>query len=108
MAEEKLIPTITVVEENPPQIDIITFYELLLGIPFILQAFIAINGGEIRNSVSFDHGHAGLTMKNSPEQIDGYVDPLGNLVIITDDTFIGDAGRYSLDAEGNLTYTYEI
>lgn len=103
MSEQKLIPTITVVEENPPEIDIITYYELLFGLPHILQAFIGIDGGEYRSGVFFDHGEAGLTMKNSPEDIDGYIDPEGNLIIIGDD-----ADKYSLDDNGNLTYTYEV
>lgn len=106
MSEQKLIPTITVVEENPPEIDIITYYALLLGVPNILQAFIGIDGGEYRSGVFFDHGDAGLTMKNSPERIDGYKDNDGNLIILTDDNFEGDADNYYLDAEGFLNYFF--
>jgi len=107
MPESKLIPTITILEGIPPDIDIITFYAELLGVPNILRAFIAPTAGEVSNGVIFAYGEGGVVMKNWPDFIDVSLEE-GQLKVITP---IGgdapaDALNYFIDGEGELGYFF--
>lgn len=109
MAEQQFIPTITVIEGIPPLIDIITFYEALLGVPNILEGFIAAIDGKESNGVLFTYGQLGVVMKNWPELIDVTLHE-GEFSVITPkltDDDPGDAENYFIDADGNLGYFFE-
>lgn len=108
MAEQQFIPTITVIEGIPPLIDIITFYEGLLGVPNILEGFIAAINGAESNGILFTYGELGVVMKNWPEFVDVDLHEGEFSVItpkLTDEP--GDAENYFIDADGNLGYFFE-
>ena len=109
MAEQQFIPTITVIEGIPPLIDIITFYEGLLGVPNILEAFITAIDGKESNGVLFTYGQLGVVMKNWPDRVDVNLHE-GEFSVITSkltDEDPGDAENYFIDADGNLGYYFE-
>ena len=107
MAESRLIPTITILEGVTPDIDIITFYAELLGVPNILRAFIAPASGEVSNGTIFSYGEGGITMKNWPDFIDVSLED-GQLKIITPDIIDApaDALNYFINTEGYLHYYF--
>lgn len=85
------------------QTNVETIYEDSL--PNTWAAFLGKNGGEDRDNVVFAQGDGGITMDSSPERIDFVVEN-GEGIVITDDTFDGDANNYFIDDDGYLQYYY--
>jgi len=101
MPETKLIPTVTTSTVVNSIISIFT--EFLLQPPFTIIAFIS----EIvasKNGTSFIEGDLVITMTNSPEKIDYFLDSLGNLIVNANSP--EDAAKYSIDSNGDLIYTF--
>ncbi len=97
MAELKLIPTTTIVSTTPtgsPNIEIFTFYDPSYF--HIISAFIADQPGS-RLGAPYVEGHLIVTMRNSPSEVDVYIDNHGHLIVRSP---VGE--DYSLDGNGHL------
>lgn len=104
MAEQKIIPTSTVIStfEISPNIEIFTFYED--GISDTKQVFIAESDGS-RLGTSFTEGELVVTLNNASVFIDYELNSSGELIVYVEDTR-DNSDNYSLDEDtGELIYT---
>ncbi|HPI19954.1 MAG TPA: hypothetical protein PKY56_06235 [Candidatus Kapabacteria bacterium] len=97
MPETVLIPTITTLSISGNNISIKTQYNSIDS-PSTISAFIASSVG-ILNSTSYIEGELVITVNNTT-LANYYLDINGNLILITTDP-----GVYTIDSDGNLTYT---
>jgi len=98
-----LIPTTTITTINEPDIEIFTFYDPNMDVlPNTIFTILADNVGSI-NGVSYIEGQLLIGMKNHPHDIDYDINSNGELIAYT--LGEGDADRYDIDANGDLTYT---
>ena len=98
-----ILQTTTIVNSDFPDIEILTFYDGDQDeLPNTISAELAdIN--KVNNSVSIDKGDLFIVMKNSPTNIDYYINSNGELVVLT--PIAEDADNYTIDSDGNLIYS---
>lgn len=101
MPEFKTLTTITNIIINDMNVAVNTFYNLD-SLPNIIKGFIAelIN---TQDGVNYKEGELVFQAKNSPNEIDFYIDNKGNLIISSS---TNDVSNYSIDSNGNLIYTF--
>lgn len=96
MPESSFIPTTTIVTilPNSPNIEIYTFYDE--GDFHIISAFIASQVGS-RLGITYKEGHLILTMRDSPSEVNCYIDNKGHLIVRS---LLEEV--YSIDSNGHL------
>ncbi len=100
MPETKQIPTQTTVLVQGQQVTITTFY-VEDTLPNTIFAQIAENIGQ-QDTVNFTEGDLVIQMNNYPQKIFYAINTAGDLIVFAN---TGDASNYSIDNNGNLTWT---
>ena len=99
MPETKQVLSTTTVNVVGNIITIHTFYDPDAGIDHIIQAFISEYVGSI-DGTSFVEGELIFTFNNYPGDIDAFLTPDGDLILIANDPT-----NYAIDSNGDLIYT---
>ena len=102
MSEQKQIPTVTEVRNfvNNPNLQIYTYYDN--GSLHILSSNIFSQQGA-KLGVPYKQGELVITMRNSPQEVDCYINQNGELIV---NQPLGE--DYSIDTDGNLIGTINI
>ena len=99
MPEVKNISSTTSIIVSGSSLSIFTEYNDN-SYPNITSAFIGEGGGS-QDSVSYSYGESVVQAKNSPTDIDYYIDESGQLVLIGDGC---ELKGYSINVNGELIY----
>lgn len=100
MPELKIIPTVTEANITGTLISIKTSYQENV-LPDTIEAFISDLPGN-KNLIPYTNGELIITTKNSPQNLNYFIDSNGNLILIAN---TGDGSKYSVDNNGHLIYT---
>lgn len=100
MPELKIISTVTELTVTGDDISIKTSYQENV-LPDTLEARLATESG-IENGTSYIQGEGLIKMKNSPENLNYYLNGNGELILIINS---GDGSNYSINSNGELIYT---